>query len=215
MYAHFVFVTIVPACPSSELYFSYILFFSSSPSFPFFSFCLSTMPTSPPKKKTKHENLILFLLTKPGRFSRISLIPYFMGKYSFMLPSANKFLDNPHLQDFRTIILGTLTHKFSEAIEATHQKKMHQVPKPYFYSVLWFTPLHQNSTSRESFQPRCQKWAVFSDPPLACWGTPSPQPTYFVAPQSTLFAPTKPPKYLFLQCEIDVASGVTLRWLVG
>ena len=39
--------------------------------------------------------------------------------------------------------------------------------------------------------------------------------TYSATPQTTPGTRPKPPKYLFLQYEMDVASGVTLTWLVG
>ena len=72
--------------------------------FPFSSLSIyysNMTPPPPPLKKIKPD---FVLIDKPGRLQQISRIPYFMGNYSFMLPSANNILENPHLQDFRNII---------------------------------------------------------------------------------------------------------------
>ena len=71
------------------VFFLHPLLFIRLPLFPFFFFVYLLCQHDPPQKE--HKSLNLFLLTKPGRFSRISLIPYFMGKCSFMLPSATNF----------------------------------------------------------------------------------------------------------------------------
>ena len=138
--------------------------FSSSPSFSFFSpFVYLLCQHDTPQKNTKPD----FVLTdKTGPVLANFTNPIFYGKIWLYVAERKQILENPHLQDFRNIILWTSKHKISEAIEATHQKKMHQVPKPYFYCVLWFAPLHQNSTSREVFQPRCQNGPFFQTPHL-------------------------------------------------
>ena len=122
---------------------------------------------------------------------------------------------NSCFSKFQKHNFGKIDAQIFRGHRSSTSKKKHQVQKNYFYSALLFAPLHENSTSREIFQPRCQKRAAFFRPPTCMLSIPSPEPTYFATPQSTAGTGPKPPKYLFLQCEIDVDRGATLRGIVG
>ena len=113
-----------------------------------------------------------------------------------MLPSANKIWWNPLFRIFRNIILWTRGHKIfrGHIIETPSLKTL-------IFTVICYLHLYNSSPAAVS-KTRC----FFSDPTLACWGTPSPEPTYFATPQSTAVTGPKPPKYLFIQCEVDVDS---------
>ena len=145
------------SCPWSC--FSYFLFFFFLSLFVLWTMYSSNMRS--PKKTLKPDSVFTDK-TGPGLANFTKTIV--MAKYSFMLPSANKILGNAVCQGFRTILLWTLTHQFSEAINQPIKKGPTQPPKNYFYSVLLFAPLHQNSTSRNHIQPRWKNGPFFRHP---------------------------------------------------
>ena len=89
-------------------------------------------------------------------------------------------------------------------------------PGPQTPIFIVFCDLHLYIKTQllEKFSSRGVKNGPFSDLPLAGSGTITTTHIFRDTTDHT-FRTHKTSKYLFLQCEIDTASGVTLRWLVG
>ena len=190
--------------------FSYFLFF-----FFLSLFVLLTMYSSnmTPPKKTLKPDLFFTDKTGPGLANFTKIIN--MGKHGFMLPNANKIWGNSVCHGFRTIILWTLTHKCSRPYHQPSEKGTAQPKKPMFI-VFCYLHLYIKTQLQEIMSSR----SVTNGPFLRHPTCMSRKEHHHQNPHNSETAEhswnsPKPPKYLHLQCEIDMDSGGALTWIVG
>ena len=127
-----------------------------------------------------------------------------------MLPSANTIWGNLLFQFSETKFCAHLP-KFSEA---THQKKKYQVLKPFFI-VLCYLHLYIETQLVEKFSGSGVKNGPFFQTPRLHVEQHHHQNPHILRHRRASTGGTGPKPPNFLQCEIDVASGVTLTWLVA
>ena len=136
--------------------------YSSSPSFSFVSFLLlfSMYCSNMTPPKTQHENLIFVFIEKTGPGLADFTKTVFYGKIWLYAAECEQILGCFSTSQKHNFI--KLTHKFSEAIEATHQR----VPKNLVFIVFCHLHLYIKTQLLETFASRGVKTGpFFSDAP--------------------------------------------------